>query len=459
MRRVATLFAVGLMMALFHRVTADGPLEARATLALGFLVLTALVGGEFARQARLPRITGYLVLGFAVGPAWLGLVRRDELDALRFFGDAAVTVLALAAGAELDLSALRRGRLALGRLATGAIAFPFVAVTLVALTVSRWFPITVHHRFGDGVAVALVLGTLAAASSPVITMAVMGERDARGPVARTLLGVTILQVGAVALLFALVLALSKPWTSAGALNRAIAGEALVAFVGSVALGAALGFALGAYLPRMPRYPVPVLVAVALGTAEVAGLLRFEALLIALTAGFWLENFARPAAQPLRLELKRALVPASVVLFALAGAGLKLKALAELWPWVLLLAGLRVMSLRAGFWWAGRHPSVPPALAQEGWLTLVSQAGFALGLAQLARRAFPEWGVSLEALIVAMIGVHEVAGPICAQRALALAEAVREETHDAQGGAGAGPGVSGGGGTNAAGVVAARESSA
>src|SRR6266536_6505216 len=107
MRWVASLFALGLMMALFHRVTAGAPLEARATLALGFLLLAAYVGGELARRARLPRLTGYLLVGFAVGP-WLGLVRREEVDALRFLQDAAVALIALAAGLELTLEALRQ---------------------------------------------------------------------------------------------------------------------------------------------------------------------------------------------------------------------------------------------------------------------------------------------------------------------------------------------------------------
>src|SRR5207249_8535926 len=80
MRAIASLFALGLMMALFHRVTAGAALEARATLALGFLLLAAFVGGDLARRARLPRITAYVLVGFTVGP-WLGLVRRDEVDA------------------------------------------------------------------------------------------------------------------------------------------------------------------------------------------------------------------------------------------------------------------------------------------------------------------------------------------------------------------------------------------
>jgi hypothetical protein len=106
-------------------------------------------------------------------------------------------------------------------------------------------------------------------------------------------------------------------------------------------------------------------------------------------------------------------------------------LADLWPWILLLVGLRLVSLRYGLRWAGRHPSVTPAMARDGWLGLISQAGMALGLAQLARRAFPEWGVSLETLIVAMIGVHEVTGPICFRMALVRAGEVTEERRDAE----------------------------
>src|SRR5260370_22636244 len=95
MRAVASLFAVGLVMAVLHRATASGSLEARATLALGFLLLAAHFGGDLARRARLPRITGYLLVGFAVVPAWLGLVRPGAVAALRFLVHAAVALLAL----------------------------------------------------------------------------------------------------------------------------------------------------------------------------------------------------------------------------------------------------------------------------------------------------------------------------------------------------------------------------
>jgi len=438
MRWVASLFALGLMMALFHRVTAGAPLEARATLALGFLLLVAYVGGEIARRVRLPRLTGYLLVGFAVGPAWLGLVQREEVDALRFIEEAAVALIGLAAGSELTLDALRGGRVALARLASGAIVFPLLAVSLVVLSVSPWFPLTRHQPLGDALVVALVLGTLAAASSPAVTLAMMSELDAHGPVARALLGITVVKDVAVALLFALVLALGKALASAGALNVAVAGTAILQLVGSAAAGTLLGYALGQYLGLVRRESGVFLVATAFVAAEVARLMHLEALIIALAAGFYLENFAPLEGERLRRELKRGSLPVYVAFFALTGAGLRVGVLADLWPWVLLLVGLRLVGLRYGLRWAGRHSSVTPVLARHGWPGLISQAGMALGLAQLVRRAFPEWGVSLETLIVAMIGVHEVAGPICFRTALVRAGEVTEGSRDVEEFVGDGP---------------------
>src|ERR671925_477895 len=144
MRGLASLFALGLMMALFHRVTAGAELEARATLTLGFLLLAALAGGDLARRARLPRITAYLLVGFAVG-----------------------------------------------RVVAGAIVFPLLVVAAVLFSVSPWFPLTVHQPLGDAIAVALALGGLAAVSSPAVAMGMLSELAADGPVARTLLAVTV----------------------------------------------------------------------------------------------------------------------------------------------------------------------------------------------------------------------------------------------------------------------------
>src|SRR5436853_25413 len=158
MRAIASLFALGLMMALFHRVTAGAALEARATLALGFLLLAAFVGGDLTARARLPRITGYLLVGFAAGP-WLGLVRRDEVDALRFIGDVALGLIVLAAGKVFAsagaLNATVAGNALLGLAASLAVG------ALLGYGVSRSLGRLQRHAALFLVAVALVAAEVA----------------------------------------------------------------------------------------------------------------------------------------------------------------------------------------------------------------------------------------------------------------------------------------------------------
>jgi len=428
---VALAFTLALM-ALFRLLTAAGPLEARATLALGFLMLVAHLGGELAKRVRLPRITGFLLTGIAVGPAWLGLVRGDEVDALRFISDGAVALIAFTAGSRLNLAMLRQGRVMLARLTLGATLLPFATVAAVVLTVSPWFPLTVHQPFGDAMAVALVLGVIAAASSPALTMALMDELNAgTGSLARAVLSVSVAKDVLVIVLFTLLLANGRLFMSPGALVPDVAGPALLQVAGSIAAGAALGYAVARFLGVIERHTALLLVVLAFFTAELARLAGLETMLIAVAAGFYLENFAPVQAQRLRGELKQGALPVYVVFFALAGAGLQVESLAELWPWVLLLVAVRALGLRLGTRWAARSAEVPGDLAHNAWLGLVSQAGLALGVAALAREAFPEWGVSLETLVVAMIGVHEIAGPICFRRALRLAGEVTEEDHVAE----------------------------
>jgi Kef-type K+ transport system membrane component KefB len=427
----ALAFTLGLM-ALFQQLTRAGPLEARATLALGFLLLAAHLGGELAKRFRLPRITGFLVTGFAVGPAWLGLVRGDEALALGFISDAAMALIAFGAGSQLTLELLRRDRVSLARLSIGTIVFPLGLVTAVILSVSRWFPLTVHQPLGDALAVALVLGTIAAASSPSLTMALIDELDAeKHPVARAVLGTSIVKDVLVIVLFALVLGNLPPIASAGALDVGVAWATLVRAAGSLAAGVALGYAVSRYVRLLGRDTPLLLVAVAFLTAVVAGLAGLETMLMALAAGFYVTNYAPVEGERLRGELQRGALPVYIVFFALAGAALQaesLQLLMENWAWVLLLVALRALGLRLGTRFAGRSPLVPGDVARHGWLGLVSQAGVALGLGAAARRAFPEWGVSLQAWIVVMIGVHEIVGPICFRRALRLAGEVPEGDH-------------------------------
>jgi Kef-type K+ transport system membrane component KefB len=435
---------------------AGSPVEARATLALGLLTVAAYLAGTIVQRFRISRIIGFLIAGFVAGPAWLGLVRGDELAVLTAIATGALALIAFAVGGELTLDALRGARrTVILRLTAGAIAVPFIAVTLVALTVSAWFPLTAHQPFEDALTVALALGALATVASPVITWSVITETGASGPMSRTVRDVTIVQDVAAVAVFIVVLALARPLASHGAVTPGIALRALLVLGGSLIAGAALGYAAAHYLRAIQGHLEWVLLVFAFIVAQALRLAGLDPVLVALAAGFTLRN--APAGgmtgARVRAELARCAVPVYVVFFALAGSNLRLAALSEIWPWALLFVGLRAMGLWAGLRWAGRHGTIGSDLVNYGWLGLISQGGLAITLAAILRRAFPEWNVSLEALVVAMIGVHQLVGPICFHWALRRAGEITqvEETHvreSAGGGTGSiesvAPGAGGGG---------------
>ena len=401
---------------------AGSPVEARATLTLGLLVVAAYLAGTIVQRFRIPRIVGFMIAGFVAGPAWLGLVRSDELAVLNAIASGALALIAFAVGGELTLDVLRgppAQRTAILRLTAGAMAVPFLAVTLVALTVSAWFPLTAHQSFEDALTVALALGALAAVASPVITWSVITETGASGPVSSTVRDVTVVQEVAAVALFVVVLALAGPLASQGAVTPGIALRSLLVLGGSLIAGAVLGYAAAHYLHAIRGHLEWVLLVFAFIVSQALRLAGLDPVLVALAAGITLRNApgGGMAGERIRAELARCAIPVYVVFFALTGSSLRLGALSEIWPWALLFVGLRATGLWAGVRWAGRHGTMSPDLVNYGWLGFVTQGGLAITLAAMLRRAFPEWNVSLEALVVAMIGVHQLVGPICFHWAL------------------------------------------
>ena len=416
MRWAASLCALGLVMALVHRVTAPPftPLGGRAALAFGILVVAAVAGAELARRVRLPRVTGIVVLGFMVGPGWLGLVRADELGALAFIGNAALTVIAFEIGRSLSLHVSASRRDQLSRLAAGTVLVPFVAVALVATSVSHWFPLTAHQPFSSGLAASLALGSVAAVSSSTLTFAVLAESGSRAELGKTILQLSVIKdLGGIVLLAA-VLVVARLVSAAGVVDLRVSLETTSRFLASLAAGIALG-ALAERYTTARFGAVGVLGALAIVSAF---LVRERAIdfLVGLAAGVWIAN---RASDETRAELDRGLgilrLPAYGVTFALLGAGLRVDALADLWPWALLFAGVRVVTLRYGALWGARDAS--REVAQASWLGLWSQGGTALLLGSAARRAFPGWGVTFEALIAAMVVLHALLGPLALRYAV------------------------------------------
>ena len=415
MRTLGALLLLAAALALLHHASAGVPLAASAALALGVLVVTAELAGRLATRWGWPRVAGYLAAGTLVGPAGLGLVRPDEAASLRVIGDAALALFALRAGLAL------RGRSAaptgLGRYLAASLGGPFAFTAGAVYALRSWFPLTLHQPPGDALAVALALGALTAVAAPALTWFTL--QDAQGGTSGAdLLWLNVTRDFVAIPLFAAVLVVARFLTSAGALHPSAFWLALAALGASVLAGALLAWLVSRFGRSLEVPPGAILLGVAFSAAVAAALGPVEVTLAALVVGLVLARWDDVSADVLRRHFDARGVALAAAAFALVGVGFDVSALTELWPWVLLLVGVRAAGLYWGGRWAARESLVTDVLARRGWLGLISQAGVGLLLAAVGRRAFPEWGVSFEALAVALVAVHATVGPICLRWGLA-----------------------------------------
>jgi len=150
--------------------------------------------------------------------------------------------------------------------------------------------------------------------------------------------------------------------------------------------------------------------------QVLDYLRFDWLLIFITAGFVVQNLSRQGDHFLD-EIERLGEIVYVIFFATAGAHLDLPLLGQLWPIALVLA-----LARAGCTWgagqvSSRLAQDPPTLRRWGWAGLVSQAGLALGIAGKIHGEHPTFGSAFAAMAVATVALNELVGPILFKTAL------------------------------------------
>jgi Kef-type K+ transport system membrane component KefB len=153
-------------------------------------------------------------------------------------------------------------------------------------------------------------------------------------------------------------------------------------------------------------------------------LHLEPLLICISAGFTVQNFSRFGS--IFMEgLGRFELPIFVIFFSLAGASLNLDALHMTWPLAAFLFIIRTMGIFGSTWFAGILNRDPPQHRRIAWMAYITQAGVAIGLAQLAQRRFPELGDYLTTLVLAVITINQVVGPITFKIALKKAGEVEQ----------------------------------
>jgi Kef-type K+ transport system membrane component KefB len=399
-----------------------------ALLALGVLIVGGLLVGELATKCRLPRITGYLLLGMVAGPHALALETARDAQLLRLFEGLALGLIALTAGGEFRLAVIRQRMRPLLAI-TGA----HVVGIFLIVSGGLWLLLQVSPFLGAVdpaaaiVGVAL-LGVIAVAVSPSTTIAVITELRARGEMVETVIGVTILKDLVILLLFTTVNTLALSWLGSGSAGLGVLGHVAVEIAGSLLVGAVLGVLLGFYVVKVGRLVPLTVIVLALASAEIGRGSWVEHLLVCMAAGFTARNLFPEAAGHFLDALEQSSTPVYIIFFALVGAGLDVGIFAAVWlptmAYVILRLGAVWLTTRAPADLAGSGR----ATVRFGWLGFVAQAGLSLGLAARIQREQPGIGATVATLIVAGVVVNQLIGPVLWERAILAAGEDGSDAH-------------------------------
>jgi Kef-type K+ transport system membrane component KefB len=420
------LFVLGL---LFVGMQLIQPLGARgygseALLAFGFLILAAYAAGELAASARMPKLVGYIIAGVVFGPSALDTVSTQSVNDLAPVSSLAIALIAFLAGAELRWREVRERGAAILQILGTELSIGLIAVTAFLVVLRDHISFLRSSSPAEVFAFSLVFGSIAIVHSPAVTMALLSETRASGPVSRTSLGVVLISDVVVVLLLTATLALARYLVPPRGIDVPALTIGAVAWEvgGAVVIGAVVGGLVALYLRFVRRELFLFAMLVAFFGAELSSLLHVEPLLTLISAGFVTENASAPEhGAALRSAMERAAGPVFVVFFALAGAQISLSALAGFWPLVLPLALIRAAAIwtgcRLGVRWSTMPTSDRDMLRRHLWTGLIPQAGVAIGLAAVVAQTYPNRGVQLQSLFLALVAINQAVGPILFRRAL------------------------------------------
>lgn len=378
--------------------------------AIGIMLVLGYLFGHTAERVGLPEITGFLAAGLLMGPSVAAVISSEVATELLIITEIALGLICFTIGAELYLPKLRRVGRQVGWITAGQIGVTFLLVfgALSLIGVQPTFP--------------LLLAATAGTTSPAATVVIVRSLRARGVYVDYLFGTVALGDAAAIVLFSILLAVAG--VSLGIHAAASAVAVVISVAANLALSLVLGVAGGMTIHAITRRQessaeilIVTVGVVLLGTA-VAAAFDLSPLLLNITCGAVVANIASRNSRIFR-TIEPLTPPIYALFFVIAGT--KLRPTLFLQPELLLGGGVyvigRAVGKYTGAWVGAKINRVDPAIRRWIGVSLLPQAGIALGLVLMLQLLGEGAGPEIEQAISTAVNVvlfavfiNEVLGP-------------------------------------------------
>ncbi len=401
-------------------------------------VSIALLGGllmtRLFKPLKLPSVTAYLIAGVLIGPYCLGRLGIDGLgfnDAesvhhLGLISDVALGFIAFSIGNEFRVEDLKK----IGKQAFIIGIFQALVATLF-VDVALFF---VHKLMPEKLTMsqAITLGAIATATAPAATLMVVRQYKAKGPLTDLLLPIVALDDAAGLVVFAVSFGIAKTIGASATVDMvSIIVNPLIEIVGSLLLGAVMGWILtqleklfNSNTNRLNMSIAFVFITVALsmisftvGPVHVG----FSSLLVCMMLGMVFCNIC-PLSHDLMDKTDRWTSPLFALFFVISGAELELNVFAD---WAIVVIGVVYIIFRSlgkymGTFISAKATDCAPSICKYLGITLLPQAGVALGMCTIAATQLPGEGLLIRNITLFAVLIYELVGPLLTRQTLMAA---------------------------------------
>ena len=412
-------------------------------LCIALALFVGLLSSRLMKLLRLPNVTGYLIAGIIFGPyvlgkyigGWSTTNPETDINAFKWISEIALGFIAFTIGCSFKKNAIQRvGKKVM--VITVCEALGGAIITIGALFIA-------HIFLKDQLPISLILtfGAIACATAPAATLMVIRQYNAKGPVVDTLIPVVAFDDAVALIAFAVLFSISKALAGKTALNvMDILVWPLVEIIGSLAIGAALGFAISfgfRFFKSRANRSILIITAVLIvvGLSLLAKTLGWKfsisSLLACMMIGAIFINLTADAGRTIE-RLDGITPPLYMLFFVISGASLDITIFGSDGALTLIIIALVYAISRCVGKWLGSYVSSKATHAESTvqkylGFTLFPQAGVAIGLATTANQAFPDpkQASLVLAVILTSTIIYELLGPVITKIVLKKAGEITE----------------------------------
>ncbi len=410
-----------------------------ALINIAFALLAGLMMTRLFNKGHLPDVTAFLVAGVFIGPfvlgrfgfAGLGFSSYDQVAQLSIISNVAMGFIAFSIGNEFRLEQLRH---------TGRKALVIGVIQAMAATVFvDAFLLGFHALFPAllSAPAAITLGAIASATAPAATLMVVRQYKARGELTSLLLPIVALDDAVGLIVFALSFGIARALISGTVSLVSVMVEPLVEIFCSLLLGAVAGMVLTkletmfhSNTNRNSMTIAFVFLTVGLSSLrfEVGGIhVGFSSLLVCMMLSTVFCNFSQ-LSEDLMGRADRWSQPLLAVFFVISGAELQLDVFSQ--PMLVLVGVIYILARSFGKYIGARTSArgvgCSPKVVKYLGITLLPQAGVALGMCVSAQQLGPQDGPLVRNIILFSVLIYELVGPLMTKQALKAAGEITEK---------------------------------